>query len=67
MELDRKVTIVTRLGDPADDGWVNGTPSQRIAMVWDITVALWSIATKGQVHAGTRLRRDVAVLRPLRS
>ncbi len=65
MKLDRSVG---RLGDHnslEDGGYVEGTAEERIAMVWDLTVALWSIATKGEVHAKSRIQRDVGTLRKI--
>jgi hypothetical protein len=62
MKLDRTIVNVTALDDDSDEGFVEGSPAQRIDCVWDIAVALWSIATGGEVHAESRLRRDVAVL-----
>ncbi len=62
-KLDRTVSKLTTLADEIDDGYMAGSPEERISAVWDITVALWSISTKGAIHAESRLQRDVAVLR----
>jgi hypothetical protein len=40
-----------------------GTPAERVNIVWDITVALWSISTRGQINAESRLQRNVAMFR----
>ncbi len=61
--LDRTVSRLTTLSDDTDDGYVPGTMAERIDMVWDITVALWSVSTGGRINAQSRLQRDVAVLR----
>ncbi len=66
LRLDRSVARLTVRDDPSDDGFVPGTPAERMAMVWDITVALWSVATHGRIPAHTRLRRDIAVLRRMK-
>ncbi len=63
MKLDRSVGRIGDLDSLEDNGYVEGTAEERIAMVWDLTVALWSIATKGEIHAQSRIQRDVATLR----
>ncbi len=45
-----------------NDDFVPGSMKERIDMVWDITVALWSLSSKGKIHAQSRLQRDVTVL-----
>jgi hypothetical protein len=62
MKLDRKIIRKIKMNEDQDTGFVPGTMRERMEMVWDITVDLWSIATKGKVHAETGLQRDVAVL-----
>jgi hypothetical protein len=66
MKLNRLIVKVATLDDDSDDGFVEGSSAQRIDCVWDITVALWSVATRGEIHAESRLRRDVAVLNEAR-
>jgi hypothetical protein len=55
--LDRSVSRISRLTDDPDDGYVEATPTERLAQVLEITVALWSIATKGEVNAQSRLQK----------
>lgn len=43
-----------------DDEYVDASIGERIEMVWDITVELWSIAKKGETNAQSRLQRHVA-------
>jgi hypothetical protein len=59
--MDRDVVRQTTI-DEVDDGFVPGTMRERMEMVWDITVALWAVATNGEIHAESRLQRDVALL-----
>ncbi len=63
MKLDRTVIQKGYMNENEDDGYVHATMQQRVEMVWDITLALWSISTKGEIHAQSRLQRDVAVVR----
>ena len=42
------------------DEYVNASTKERIEMVWDITIQLWSIAEKGGISAQSRLQRHVA-------
>lgn len=62
MKLDRTVMRKGQMQDNPDDGFVQATMQQRVDMVWDITAALWSVSTHGEIHAQSRLQRDVAVL-----
>ncbi|MFP4388189.1 MAG: hypothetical protein ACLFRG_00635 [Desulfococcaceae bacterium] len=48
--MDRNVVRKTNI-DEVDDGFFSGTMPERMEMVWDITVALWSVATNGEIHA----------------
>jgi hypothetical protein len=61
--LDRSVSRIGHLSDGPDDGYVEAAPGERLVQIWELTVALWSIATKGWVNAQSRLQRDVAVIR----
>ena len=61
MKLDRTVIRKGQMHEHQDDGFVQATMQQRVDMVWDITSALWSISTRGEIHAQSRLQRDVAV------
>lgn len=61
MKLDRTVIRKGQMLDDLDDGFVHATMQQRIDMVWDITAALWAVSTHGEVHAQSRLQRNVAV------
>jgi hypothetical protein len=61
MKLDRTVIRKGQIQTFQDDGFVQATMKQRVDMVWDITVALWTISTRGKIHAQSRLQRHVAV------
>jgi hypothetical protein len=63
MKLERSVARLGNFESLEDGGYVEGTPVERISMVWNLTVASWAIATKGKIHAESRLQRDVATLR----
>ncbi len=62
MKLDKKTMRTIRMVEEQDDGFVQGTMQKRVDMVWDMTVALWGVSTRGQIHDKSRLQRDVAVL-----
>ena len=63
MKLDRSITKLTTIKESEDHGYMPGTPAERVNIVWDITVALWSISTRGKIKMGTRLRKDIALLK----
>lgn len=63
MKLDKKRIRIINMNDNHDDGFIQATAQKRLEMVWDITVALWAISTKGAIHAQSRLQRDVAVFK----
>lgn len=52
--------------DHRNDEYVDGSDEERIVMVWDITLELWSIAQKGGAGAQPRLQRNVANLTKVR-
>ena len=62
----RKTTLeAERLSsvDPshADPGYVDGTPEERVLLMWPLTLNVWAF-TKDNKHAESRLQRHVAVL-----
>ena len=59
IKLDRSVTRLTRL-EADDDGYVEGDPATRIALVWPITRETWDFMK--QTDAQRRLQRNVATL-----
>jgi|WetSurMetagenome_2_1015567.scaffolds.fasta_scaffold181819_2 hypothetical protein len=63
MKLDRNNTRLLKMNQEQDDGFIQATMRQRIEMVWDITVALWSVSSAGEIDAQSRLQRDVASLK----
>jgi hypothetical protein len=63
MKLDRTMVRKGHLHTLQDDGFVQASMPRRVDMVWDITVALWEISTRGKIHAESRLQRNVAVFR----
>lgn len=63
MKLDRNNTRLLKMNQEQDDGFIQATMRQRIEMVWDITVALWSISSAGEIDVQSRLQRDVALLK----
>ena len=63
MHIKKQHIRKLRMTDDQDDGFVEATMRQRIEMVWDITLALWAVSTRGKIHAESRLQRDVAVFR----
>ena len=63
MRINKRQIQKFKMVDDQDDGFVETSMRQRIEMVWDITVALWAVSTRGKIHAESRLQRDVAVFR----
>lgn len=63
MKLDRNNTRLLKMNQEQDDGFIQATMRQRIEMVWDITVALWSVSSAGEINVQSRLQRDVALLK----
>jgi len=63
VELNRSVVKLSQMKDIVDDDYVEASIQDRIAMVWDITVELWSISKKGEIGAKSRLQRNVASLK----
>lgn len=60
--LDRRQVAVRRSPAEADDqGYMSGTPAERLSEVWELTREVWAFVD-GRQHAEQRLQRDVAVL-----
>lgn len=62
MRLNKKVAKLSQIENIVNDEYVDASIKDLIEMVWDITQELWSISTKGNVNAKSRLQRDVANL-----
>ena len=60
MRLNKNKVRLSMMTDSVDDEYVDASIGERIAMVWDITIELWSIAKKGEISAQSRLQRHVA-------
>lgn len=58
--MDKSVTKLGRLGMVDDNGFVPGSPSSRLALVWPLTQELTSLSKK--YDAKRRLQRNVAVV-----
>lgn len=59
--VNRKYSRVYRSHEAAEDqGYMPGTPAERLSEVWELTKEAWSFVEKGD--AEKRLQRDVAVL-----
>ncbi len=63
MKLNRSVAKLSKMKDIVDDDYVEASMKDRLSMVWDITVELWSISKKGEIDAKSRLQRNVANLK----
>ena len=59
MELVRNHAILKKLTDE-DDCFVNLSPQQRVAFIWELTAELWSLKDKN--CAEQRLQRNVTNL-----
>ena len=62
MRLNKKVAKLSQIENIVNDEYVDASITDLIEMVWDITQELWSISTKGNVNAKSRLQRNVANL-----
>lgn len=60
MKLNKNKVKLYMMNNCAYDEYVNASTKERIEMVWDITIQLWSIAEKGGISAQSRLQRHVA-------
>lgn len=60
LTLNRKIIKKLKLKDETDDGYIQSEMSERISMIWDITIDTWSFV-KGQ-DAKQRLQRNVTTL-----
>ncbi len=64
MKLDKtKIKRIKIEDNLEDDGFVDATMRERVEMVWDITIALWTISTRGNINAQSRLQRHVTVFK----
>jgi len=62
MESDRSEQIMRRqLKDHDDTGYVEGTPAERMAMVWEITKNVWAFRDP-KFDAEQSLQRNVTKL-----
>lgn len=61
MKLNRNVISMRKLADE-DNVRSQISARERILSVWEITVEIWGIATKGMIHAESRLQRNVVSL-----
>lgn len=60
MPLDRqKERLFRSHAEADDDGYMPGTPSERLGEVWELTKEVWSFAEGKDVEP--RLQRDVEV------
>ena len=58
-KVDRSTTRLVSL-ETDDDGYVEGDPATRIALVWPMTLDTWAFVDR--TDAERRLQRNVAVL-----
>ena len=59
LRVQRDRARLSKLGDE-DDDFVDASPAERVAMIWELTAELWSL--QGQDCAQQRLQRHVAKL-----
>lgn len=57
MKVDRSKARLLRMSESDDSGFVEGTPSERIAMVWPLTYEVFSLSKYHDVER--RLQRHV--------
>jgi hypothetical protein len=59
--VDRtRVSLHRSLAEAEDNGYMPGTPEERVLQVWELTREVWAFFRKGDAEQG--LQRDVAVL-----
>ena len=54
--MNKKITVIHK-SDPGNSGYVPGTPAERIAMVWPLT--LEAVSLSGKYNAEQRLQRHI--------
>ena len=59
MKLMRDHAKLSKMTD-ADDAYVEGSPAERVGLVWEISKELWSL--RNRRDAERRLQRNVATL-----
>ena len=59
MKVIRSYTNLKKM-TKQDDSYVNASPQERIAVIWEITAELWSL--KDRQYAEQRLQRNVTKL-----
>jgi len=59
MKVIRNYTNLKKM-TKQDDSYVNASPQERIAVIWEITAELWSL--KDRQYAEQRLQRNVTKL-----
>ena len=59
MKVIRSYTNLKKM-TKQDDSYVNASPQERIAVIWEITAELWSL--KDRQYAEQRLQRNVTNL-----
>ena len=62
MKIGRSIIKMGNMLEDHDNGFIPGTMRERVEMVWEITVSLWAVSTKGNIHVESGLQRDVAGL-----
>ena len=59
MKMNRKVAILKRMTKDEDD-YMDTSPAQRVAIVWELTTEIWSLKDKKNVER--RLQRNITKL-----
>ena len=59
MKVKRNITLIKELHEH-DDCYVDASPAERVAFVWELTAELWSLGNK--YDAEQRLQRNVTNL-----
>ena len=54
--MNKKITVI-RKSDPGNSGYVPGTPAERMAMVWPLT--LEAVSLSGKYNAEQPLQRHI--------
>ncbi len=57
MKLQKDKINIKKLHDQNDDNFVDASPAERIACMWDLTVEIWSL--KERKHVESRLQRHI--------
>ena len=60
IKLNRKHAVLKRMKQE-DDDYVDASPAERVAFIWELTQEIWSLRDKKRVQQ--RLQRNITILK----